>query len=684
MTTSRAFRLKPLVAVLPLAFSLPALAATDGEAPTRDFDTITVRSAAGFEQAIADAPASISVISREELEKQSYGSIVDAVKNIPGVYVTGGGNMQDISIRGMSPAYTLYLVDGRPISAGRAVNTNGADGGKQIGLPPLSMIERIEVVRGPMSSLYGSEAMGGVVNVITRVAPREWGGSTAMDYTASRNDVSNDAFNSSFYLGGPLVADKLGLQVNGGYQTTDESDHQVNSTDSNASEPESKIRKIGARLTWQARESDRIGFSYDKARTEYSHTPGRSLPETVDATYYRYEKDVYVVTHDGQYGNLSINTYLQQDVSDKVQTQTKKEEVTTFNTMGTYFGDRNIYTFGARYKVEDFVDETNGLLTSDIPGAVRSVDRWIGAVFAEAEWRLHEDFGLTTGLRYDDDELFGGHVSPRVYGNWRVTDNFTLKGGVSTGYSQPSLSSATPGFGRGTGGGGSPAPHPRALIIGNADLKPESSVNYEIGFVYESRDLGLTTSLMAFHTRYKDKIAEDRYCDNGGERDDPSTWSCAFGGNNYLFLSTQKNIDRATIQGAEFSADYWLTDGLRLSSSYTFTESEQKTGEFTGEPLNKMPRHMANLSLDWRVGDQLTLWAQGNHRGRTSDFLSRTSMSSGTPAYTMADLGMVYRLTPQLRVKAGLYNITDRTVTNDAYGVVLDGRRINVGFNLDF
>src|SRR5690606_2194552 len=95
----------------------------------------TVVSAAGYEQNIAHAPASISVITREQLEKQSYTDIVDAMKSIPGVYVTGGCNMQDFSIRGMSYSYTLYLVDGRPVTSGFSVNTNDSDGCKQIGLP---------------------------------------------------------------------------------------------------------------------------------------------------------------------------------------------------------------------------------------------------------------------------------------------------------------------------------------------------------------------------------------------------------------------------------------------------------------------------------------------------------------------------------------------------------------------
>src|SRR5690606_7670896 len=164
----------------------------------------------------------------------------------------------------------------------------------------------------------------------------------------------------------------------------------------------------------------------------------------------------------------------------------------------------------------------------------------------------------------------------------------------------------------------------------------------------------------------------------------PATWSCAFGGNNYLFLSSRKNIDEARIQGVEMSLDHWLTGSLRLRTSYTWTHSEQKTGDFGGHPRNKIPEHMANVGLDWNASHRLRLWAQGNYRGETSDFLSRTSMSSGTPGYALADAGLVYVLTPDLDLKLGLYNITNRTVTNDAYGVVLDGRRINLGLRLEF
>ncbi|MEO1828198.1 MAG: TonB-dependent receptor [Pseudomonas sp.] len=674
------------VAVASVGLTASALAAepdTDGEVVT--LDEITVVTAAGYEQNIADAPASISVITREQLEKQSYSDVTDAVRNIPGVFVTGGGNMQDISIRGMDDTYTLYLVDGRPISAGRMVNTNGADGGKQIGLPPISMIERIEVIRGPMSSLYGSEAMGGVINIITRRGGDEWAGSISTEYTGAMNDISSDSQQADFYLAGPIIQGLLGAQFTGTYVGTDESDY-IGGGDAAASMPESTRKQGGAEFYLTPNEQNRFSLGYTASELKYTHTPGKSIAADADPSTYRYEKDVYVFSHDGNYGDLIINSFLQHDVSDKPGTgSTKQEEVSLLNTQASYFWGDHVVTFGGQYKQEEFVDETNGLLTSNIPGAVKSVDRWIAALYTEVDWALTDDLSVTTGLRYNDDELFGGELSPRLYGVYRLNSEWVIKGGVSTGYRQPTLSDATEGFGRGTGGGGSPAPHPRALIIGNPDLKPETSTNYEIGYVYDNAALGLNTSAMLFHTQYKDKIAEDRFCESpNGDRGDPATWTCGFGGNNYYFLSTRKNISEAVMQGVELTLDYRFQPNWNLSSSYTFTRSEQKSGEFKGEPLNRQPRHMLNGLLEWDVNARLNAWLQGNYRSKTSDYMGRTSMSDGTPGYGFVDIGAGYRLTDNVNVKAGLYNVANKEVTNDSYGVVLDGRRLTVGMTVDF
>lgn len=662
------------------------------EQAVTELGTIVV-SASGFAQQIKDAPASISVVTREELEKKSYKDIVDVVKDVPGIFVTGGAGHQDISIRGMDKKYTMYLVDGRPVSAGRSVNTNGADSGKQIGLPPLSMIDRVEVIRGPMSSLYGSEAMGGLINIITRKVSDVWSGTVSTEYTKSINDISEDHHSTSLFMGGPLIKDRLGLRINGGYSAADESEYQVNSgADSGASWPETKRRQGGAELIFTPDDFNTFSLGIQSANQKTTTTPGKSVPfvnsngRVNEGSTYEYKKNIYTVTHDGRYGSLTTNTYLQHDLSEKVQDLKKQEKTTTFNTQANYLlGDRHMLTFGGQYKFEDYTNETNGFISAGVPGAVSSVDRWIGAVFAEAEWALLDDFTLTTGLRYNRDELFGGHLSPRIYGVYHYSPRLTIKGGISTGYMQPSLSQATAGFGSTTGGGGSPAPHSRALIIGNPDLDPETSVNYELGFAFSDANSGLDTSLMLFHTQYKDKIAEDRYCESpNGDRNDTATWACPYGGNTYFFLSTNRNISKAIMQGLEATFGYDLTPSLRLSANYTYTRSEQKSGEFKGEPLNKQPRHMANIQLNWDANDKLNLWAQGTFRGKTSDYLSRTSMSSGTPSYTLFDAGVSYQVKKNVRLKAGLYNIANKKITNDTYGVVLDGRRITAGLTVDF
>ena len=674
---------------LPLAIFIPLAMGASATENNNEMETMVV-TATGYQQKIINAPASISVILQEELRKQSYTTVVDAVRDIPGVYVSGGGNMQDISIRGMDDQYTLYLVDGRPISAGRSVNTNGADGGKQIGIPPLAMIERVEVIRGPMSSLYGSEAMGGVINIITRAAPQHWSGSLAASYTSSMNDVSNDEYNSDFYLGGALIKDVLGVELTGSLQHTDESGYSGGG-DSAASRPDSDTTQLGVKFNWAVNAKNRMSIAYNTSNIDFKHTPGESIAADAEGSQYEYEKQMYVVTHNGNYGKLTTNTYLQQDLSERVQNEDKKEEVITLNSSATYAGDKHIYTVGARYKTEELVDETNGLLDANVAIASDTVDRWIGALFTEVEWNFIDDLAITTGLRYDNDEQFGSHWSPRLYANWHTTNNFTIKGGVSTGYTQPSLSQATAGFGRGTGGGGSPnlsadgTSISRALIIGNPDLEPETSVNYEVGFIYNDPKVGLSTSLTLYQTNFDDKIAEDRYCVSANiDRNDFENYQCEFSGNTYQFLSTQKNISKAQMQGLEATISYRINQSLRVKGDYSYTDSEQKTGDFAGEPLNKIPKSMANISLNWDASDTVNLWSRVNYRGETTDYLSRTSLSDGTPGYTMMDICARYWITDDLKLMAGLYNVTDRVVTNETYGVVLDGRRLTLSFNYDF
>ena len=201
-----------------LAFALSSIGAhAADDVPLRQLDDVVV-SATGFEQKITDAPASISVISREELAARPYTTLLDAVREIEGVDVgettdkTGQGT---ISMRGMGAAYTLILIDGRRQNNVGDLYPNAFGGNQFNHIPPLDAIERIEVIRGPMSTLYGADAIGGVINIITRRVSEEWTGSISHSLTVQENsDFGNDR-TTDFNVMGPLVAGKLGLALRG-------------------------------------------------------------------------------------------------------------------------------------------------------------------------------------------------------------------------------------------------------------------------------------------------------------------------------------------------------------------------------------------------------------------------------------------------------------------------------------
>ncbi|MFT7722546.1 MAG: TonB-dependent receptor [Roseateles sp.] len=216
------FRLHPAaqaIAWLTLAAS-SAPAQAQAAATADNVLAPVVVSASRLVQKITEAPASISVISREELSTRPYLTLLDALRDTEGVDVgetrdkAGAGT---ISIRGMGADYTLVLIDGRRQSNVGDIYPNNFGGSQFSHLPPLEAIERIEVVRGPMSTLYGSDAIGGVINVITRKVGTKWLGSLSASTTKQSKDEFGDDRTVDVYATGPLLPGLLGLSLRGSY-----------------------------------------------------------------------------------------------------------------------------------------------------------------------------------------------------------------------------------------------------------------------------------------------------------------------------------------------------------------------------------------------------------------------------------------------------------------------------------
>ncbi|WP_109441258.1 ligand-gated channel protein [Acinetobacter haemolyticus] len=629
-----------------------------------------VVTASGFEQDIKKAAASISVLTQEEINKKAYRDVTDALKDVPGVVVTGGGSSSDISIRGMGSAYTVILVDGKKVNT-RSVRPNSDNSGIEQGwLPNIGAIERIEVIRGPMSGLYGSDAMGGVINIITKKNATEWTGSIKVDTTLQENSNSGNLYQTNAYIAGPLIANLLSFKANGLYSQRDEDEIYGGYS-------KQKIRAGGAVFSLTPNDDHTIDFEYQRsiqnrnAMVGKSISPvqtGRNPPVNSLSDYYRTE---YSLTHRGQLGAVETHSYIQREENENPSR--KMEAInTTFNTINKINFDQHSLSFGGMYLKEELDDQGNQLSVGGVK-PVSHLDRYSWALFAENAWNIVDDFTLTSSIRLDKDEKFGEHWSPKVYGVWGVNDNWVIKGGVSTGYKTPALRATVAEWGQATGGSQS-----NGVIVGNPNLKPEKSVNYEVSFNWDNLD-NLTAGFTLFNSEFKDKITEIRTCQS-----DAGTRGCDWLGEKFDFVSLRENVDKANMRGAEATLGWKVLPNVNLSANYTFTDTEQKSGVNKGKPLNEMPKHMFNTTADWEINDQFSSWGRVNYRSKTSDYLSRTAMAKGKPAYTMVDVGLNYKPTQNIAVAAGVYNLFDKEIDKDTYNYVLDGRRYNLGVTYSF
>lgn len=278
-----------------------ALAASTTNQSSTTLEDIVV-TASGSAQNYKDAPASITVINNESLQKQPVANLIDAVKNVPGIGLSGNANKEDISIRGLPGDYTLILVNGRRQNT-REARPNG-NGGFEAGLiPPVSAIQRIEVIRGPMSSLYGSDAMGGVINIITKENFDKWNGTFSLGGIARQGHDGEEGL-SSFFISGPLIANKLGIQLYGNGQLRQEDALEAASN-------KLKNGSLTSKLIFTPNEKQRFEFEAGRNRQERTATPGKSLAATTNRggsitknvqSITKFSRDHWALSHYGEWG----------------------------------------------------------------------------------------------------------------------------------------------------------------------------------------------------------------------------------------------------------------------------------------------------------------------------------------------------------------------------------------------
>ncbi|RUO73267.1 TonB-dependent receptor domain-containing protein [Idiomarina ramblicola] len=293
-------KLVPSSLALLIASTLGSSALANEDVLPDGMERIVV-TAAGFEQKLTEAPASISVITNEEIRSRSFTSLLDAVKYQEGIDIgtsrdkTGQGS---ISMRGLTGDYTLILVDGIRQNNHGDIYPNNFGGNAFNHIPPLETIDRIEVIRGPASTLYGADALGGVINVITKKHTEDWSGAVTFGRSLQTNDNFGDDFTTDFSATGPLIENVLSLGVRASlYDQQASSPEFEPAVDPNGTvhvrelgfgsggrTVDNKDEHYGFSVSYTPAKGHNIKFDYDDSHQSYDNTPSYDV-ETDTITY---------------------------------------------------------------------------------------------------------------------------------------------------------------------------------------------------------------------------------------------------------------------------------------------------------------------------------------------------------------------------------------------------------------
>ena len=575
---------------------------------------------------LVDAPAAMSVVNAEQIADHGADNVFEALLGEAGLSLQGRtiGGRRTLSLRGMEFRHTLFLVDGKRIGG-----TDGVVGHSdfQYDWVAAEDIERIEVVRGPMSVLYGSEALGGVVNIITRRAGAAWAFTTLAEGHFGDDSLGGDGHRAAARASGPLAAtwrvaasvadtrrQALALQEDprltelegrhkhdGALQAwwTPAAGHEVEFEHREGQEDRwaNARERSGARRIYESLTSIDRSHGSLAWRAEW---PG---PWQVHSLLRAYESRVDV----GNERNNGVAALRPNNFADRVVE-----------------GQLSALLQPGRALTGGFEVRDERLFNAGLPGGESEARH--EAVYAQGEFDLAPALALTAGLRHDRHERFGHEWSPRAYLVWHATPQWTVKGGVGHGFKAPSLKQISPDYREDEG------PN---TYFGNASLRPEKSDAAELGIGWDGATTG--AQLMAFYSRVDDLIVP-RLLRQVGARGE------------YVF----ENIDNSRFQGLEAALAWRLPADLAVNANYTYLEAH----DALGQRLEKRPRHSASVRLDWRGGPWRAGLAVQYLGGQVLATTTPGQAPQPAPDLTRAAAHVARDLGQGLELSAGVDNLT--------------------------
>lgn len=585
-----------LLGAVAFGFTVSATAQTASIEETK-LDTIIVNGSR-LDQTMTEIGSSVSVITRDDLEELGVDFALDAIATAPGVTVNQngafGGNAS-VRIRGASNDQTLVLIDGVPVN-----DPTGTGGGYNFAYLDTDTIERIEVLKGPQSTLWGSDAIGGVVSITTK-RPTEGLSGTVFGEYGSFNTLRGGASISNANEIGDFRLAATGLTTDGiskadeanGNSEDDGYDSQTVSAKGGLNLPASV--RLETSLMWSDAESEYDSYAFG-AQGSVADGDEVTNSETLSGNI-----TLKAPLFDGRLENLVQIGYA--DI----------ERENTSNGVQSYFteGDRVLFRYQGTFAIND----TNTLAfgTEREETSANEQESSIDSLFALYEFKPVDNLTLTGGIRVDDHETFGSETTGRVAAAWTATDQLTFKASWGQGFKAPSIFQSTYicTF--------------CGLTAPNTNLKAETSEAYDIGVQWQSADERIVLGATLFDQETENMI-------------------------DFSYTAGYDNIALVDSQGGELTGAYAINNWLGIAASYTFIDSE----DGNGNALARLPESTGNISASFDPDGPFSGAVLVRYNGEEAN-----TDGSKLDSWTRVDLTGSYDLNETVEIYGRIENLLD-------------------------
>lgn len=565
----------------------------------------------------ADSARSVDVVSRERIEESAAYNLSDILKDKASVDISDYGFLgasKNIRLRGLEGKQVLVLVDGRPVN-------NSRDGSFDLGTINLDNVERIEVLRGAGANLYGSSAMGGVVNIITKDMPRGKPSTTVSSKFGTGRTYEENISHA-------YKKERIGYLINYDFQKSegfrDNSEFQADDVD---------------------------------IRLDYDFNPDNNL--SLKSGYYESEAGLpgSITSPDLDDKQTLIKKFIDLDYrrvineSNKIKLKAyenyeRLEFIESLNPLDQNTHTTVAYGLDAQYICEltndySFVFGLNRMDNSINSSTSGKHSYFINAFYIENEIGLFTPLDLNLSLRVDDYSTFGREVNPSLNLRYELNPNAGIYFFIARTFRSPSFNDL---YWPADGG-----------YEGNPNLSPETGISAELGFNTRINE-NLNLSLAVYRSDFDDLIAWAQGSDD---------------------VYRPSNINSAVIDGVEFDCDFSPTENLKLDISYAYVHAkDDKTEKF----LTYRPEHKSDVSIAYNFAHDLSVALRGQFVNRA---FANTSNTQFVKRYYLFGLDINKELSKQLSCFLSFGNLTNRKYQK-VRNYPMPGFTVNGGFRLEF